>query len=232
MNKLCKSCRLEKELAEFDRHPTCLFGRKNVCKSCASAYGKKRYAQKRELLGKKPRISFCVTVAKCQRIKGESRADGMLFWSKRRVASGFREWWVTKSHYDDLVLRMNTALSKYRNTRSSHIRNLARINTKTSIGRARNTRLQAIRRARKAACPVSDEPETRFLYSFCQAISRGSGVPHHVDHVKPLSSGGAHRTSNLRIIPAAANLKKGACIDGIRWVDTNNYKQLKRAGGY
>ena len=23
-----------------------------------------------------------------------------------------------------------------------------------------------------------------------------------------------------------------ACIDGIRWVDTNNYKQLKRAGGY
>jgi hypothetical protein len=160
--------------------------------------------------------------------RGDLREDGMIFWS---FSNKDYEWWVTKSHYDDLTLKQDIALIKYRTTRASHIRNLARINAKSPTSRARNTRLQAVRRARKADCPISDELETKFLYELCQAISRGSGVPHHVDHIIPLFLGGAHTTSNLRIIPATANLSKGACIDGISYVDKNK-TSAKRGGGY
>ncbi len=67
---------------------------------------------------------------------------------------------------------------------------------------------------RRARIESTSEPsfETKFLAKLCQAISKGSGVPHHVDHIIPVSKGGAHRWDNLRIVPAIVNLKKGASM--------------------
>ncbi len=38
------------------------------------------------------------------------------------------------------------------------------------------------------------------------------GDPRHVDHVKPLDSGGSTGKSNLRVVSAKANLRKEALI--------------------
>ena len=46
------------------------------------------------------------------------------------------------------------------------------------------------------------------LYEDCRRISQETGVPHHIDHIIPLSKGGPHHPWNLRIITAEENLRK------------------------
>lgn len=41
-------------------------------------------------------------------------------------------------------------------------------------------------------------------------ITRCTGIKHHVDHIVPLARGGPHHESNLQVLPAAINLRKGA----------------------
>jgi len=54
------------------------------------------------------------------------------------------------------------------------------------------------------------------IYEKCKRVTRETGVEHHVDHIKPLARGGRHHPSNLQIITAAENLKKGA-----KWAEVN-----------
>lgn len=47
------------------------------------------------------------------------------------------------------------------------------------------------------------------IYWICSRLNTGaSRAAFHVDHVVPLSRGGAHNQDNLQIIPAVVNLKK------------------------
>jgi hypothetical protein len=48
------------------------------------------------------------------------------------------------------------------------------------------------------------------IYEKAQEVSRQTGIQHHVDHIRPLARGGRHHPSNLQIITAERNLKKGA----------------------
>jgi len=52
----------------------------------------------------------------------------------------------------------------------------------------------------------------RCVYEECRRISQTTGIPHHVDHIVPLAKGGQHHPSNLQILTAEANLKKGTKI--------------------
>jgi len=51
--------------------------------------------------------------------------------------------------------------------------------------------------------------ETKFDYILSQLLTTKTGVPHEVDHIKPLCAGGAHRLWNLSVIPRTSNRKKG-----------------------
>lgn len=62
----------------------------------------------------------------------------------------------------------------------------------------------------KAVPPMqtdTDRAEIDFIYGLCRAVSAG-GTAHHVDHFIPLTKGGKHCPTNLRVIPAIVNLKK------------------------
>lgn len=48
------------------------------------------------------------------------------------------------------------------------------------------------------------------LRDFYQAMSLGEAF--HVDHIVPLSRGGAHSADNLQVIPAIDNLRKGSKV--------------------
>jgi len=59
--------------------------------------------------------------------------------------------------------------------------------------------------------------EIVMIYERCQSISKQTGIPHHVDHIIPLSKGGTHHPSNLQILTAAENQRKSdniliACV--------------------
>ena len=47
--------------------------------------------------------------------------------------------------------------------------------------------------------------ETAFDYRLCRLISAKTGEAHELDHIVPVSKGGAHRLHNLRIITRFEN---------------------------
>ena len=56
----------------------------------------------------------------------------------------------------------------------------------------------------------SEQKEIIRIYEKSRRILDQTGIEHHVDHIKPLSKGGRHHPSNLQILTAEENLKKGA----------------------
>lgn len=82
------------------------------------------------------------------------------------------------------------------------------------VGRRRAAKLQA--------CPKwVDHRELDRIYQAARAISKATGIPHHVDHIIPLTNPlvcGLHVPWNLQIITARENLQKSnrfSCDDGI-----------------
>ena len=77
----------------------------------------------------------------------------------------------------------------------------------------KNAALAAGRRNAKSmrTPPWSDLAAIEAIYRDCERISAETGIPHHVDHDVPLRGklvSGLHVPLNLKIIPAAENLKK------------------------
>ena len=55
--------------------------------------------------------------------------------------------------------------------------------------------------------------ETKFDYILSRLLTTKTGIPHEVDHIKPLCAGGVHRYWNLSVMPMSSNRKKGAYWD-------------------
>jgi len=47
------------------------------------------------------------------------------------------------------------------------------------------------------------------FYAEARRLSRETGIPHHVDHIIPIAKGGLHCQTNLQVITATENIKKG-----------------------
>lgn len=67
-------------------------------------------------------------------------------------------------------------------------------------------------RKRNGLCTKADLKSLAPFYAQAQRASKCVGVEFHVDHIVPLSKGGEHRASNLRVLPASLNRRKGACL--------------------
>ncbi len=48
------------------------------------------------------------------------------------------------------------------------------------------------------------------LYSVAKSLTETTGIPHEVDHIKPISKGGLHHPDNLQILTRDDNRKKGS----------------------
>ena len=59
-----------------------------------------------------------------------------------------------------------------------------------------------------------DHLEMAIIYDEARRITRETGVQMHVDHIVPLKLGGAHHPSNLQVITARENLRKGSKWSG------------------
>jgi hypothetical protein len=46
------------------------------------------------------------------------------------------------------------------------------------------------------------------IYDTCIRVSSCTGIPHHVDHIIPITRGGHHGHTNLQLLPARINLAK------------------------
>lgn len=60
------------------------------------------------------------------------------------------------------------------------------------------------------ASVLTQEENERILtiYKECAKLTKETGIPHHVDHIYPISKGGKHHPNNLQILTATENIRK------------------------
>lgn len=91
----------------------------------------------------------------------------------------------------------------------------------TEIGRAKRQAAHAARKAQKKGTAPVVLSDRRLLERIYKCCPQG----YHVDHIVPLSKGGAHHPDNLQYLPAAVNMSKRAnteydCAEyALRWQD-------------
>ena len=91
----------------------------------------------------------------------------------------------------------------------------------------------AKRRALKiqAMLPTTDDELIKNLYKLRKFMTEEHGEQYHVDHIIPLSIGGAHHQDNMRVITAKENLgKKDKYIPelGGVWADNDLAREYKK----
>jgi 5-methylcytosine-specific restriction endonuclease McrA len=102
---------------------------------------------------------------------------------------------------------------KLQRNRDYRAKNAEKVSAWKAADRTRNkARIladNAMRRAKLRDGGITPEVISVYaLRDFYRAMSLGEDF--HVDHIIPLSKGGAHAAQNLRVIPAIDNLRKGA----------------------
>lgn len=115
-------------------------------------------------------------------------------WFKKNIPGG-------RTEYDRARRQAN--LTKFRERE----RELRRADPGAHVAKVRKRQL-----AEQQAMPSwADELAIKRIYQECAEASARTGVKHHVDHIIPVQGQnvcGLHVHWNLRIIPAAANLRK------------------------
>jgi 5-methylcytosine-specific restriction endonuclease McrA len=56
----------------------------------------------------------------------------------------------------------------------------------------------------------AEELQVKAIYRLRYTLTRETGIEYHVDHRIPLKHGGKHHPSNLWVITAEENLRKGS----------------------
>lgn len=105
--------------------------------------------------------------------------------------------------------------------------------SKTLKGKAKSNRTNSKRKALKlkAILESTDFKKVSAIYKRCVQQSEQKRTQYNVDHIIPLSRGGAHHQDNLQIISASENFKKGCTLDpslGGVWADNDLAKQTKQ----
>lgn len=81
---------------------------------------------------------------------------------------------------------------------------------------------------KNARIPSTDDRKISLIFKSCREKTDATGIPHEVDHIIPLSIGGADHQDNLRIITKQENgLKSAAYVPNLGGVWANN--KLARA---
>ena len=74
---------------------------------------------------------------------------------------------------------------------------------------AKSAKRRALKRKQSPKLNSTEQQQVIAIYKRCQELTESTGIPHHVDHIIPLSKGGEHHPNNLQILTAEQNLKKG-----------------------
>lgn len=59
-----------------------------------------------------------------------------------------------------------------------------------------------------------EEIKLHEVYLEAKRLTKDTGIPHHVDHIRPLAAGGVHHPNNLQVITAKENLSKSSFYNG------------------
>jgi hypothetical protein len=134
-------------------------------------------------------------------VSGKDGMTGLRRWQKRNAEIS-AEWAEANRAWIEANREMLEQRSR-EDDRAEAIRRRARVSAAASKRRA----------AEMQRTPAwADLNAIRKVYEQAQAISRATGVKHHVDHVVPLQGenvSGLHVHTNLQILTRSENVRKG-----------------------
>jgi len=165
---------------------------------------------------------------KQERIRKKSKYD-----KEYREREKNKPWWKARAKLQHEKYR--DARGKWdKKYRKNNKKSIAVSNKKwiTKKGKAYRAAISSKRRGVKANAilPSTNFKKIKKIHKQCQKLSKTTGVEHHVDHMIPLTIGGAHHQSNLRIITAEENLRKNNTylveLGGV-WADNELAKKNK-----
>ena len=90
-------------------------------------------------------------------------------------------------------------------------RNAAYIQTPhgKAVSAAKSAKRRALKRKQSPKLNDTEQQQVIAIYKRCQDLTESTGIPHHVDHIIPVSKEGEHHPDNLQILTAEQNIKKG-----------------------
>ena len=197
-------CGVVKALGEFIRRSTTRVGYRTDCRSCQSAANAERYRSDPERFKADARD---YALANSEKVRA-SKAAGYAANRGERLAQ-------VKAFYEarpDRRQEKNAYRARYAKTHPGREHAWAR------GYRRRYPERNAAKTAKRNAAKLRATPAWANLdlvaayYVIAEAFTRGSGVPHHVDHIEPLRGKhvcGLHNEFNLQVLPAKVNLSKG-----------------------
>lgn len=197
--KLCAKCGQTKPLDCFSKNAAARDGLNRKCKACDSAYQAERYLK----AGEQIRANAKRWAAE----NAERRQATNAAWREQNAAhrAAYMRDWYAANRADQQ--------SKQAEWRAANREYIAERN---AAWRRANPGLElALSRAKKAAKKKrmpkwADLEAIKAIYDKAAAL-RAQGLDVHVDHYYPLQGetvSGLHVPQNLRIIPAAVNLRK------------------------
>lgn len=200
-NKTCTKCNETKSLEQFGKDSRLASGLRSECKECRSALMRARYVDKKEVILAKVKEYASANKEKIAEAKSlRYQRDKDQIRAKQKVYAKENAEKLAKSHAD------------------WHARNPDKRKQYNSVWVERNKShfqsLLAKYRANKfSATPDwADLSVIEFLYATRSYISQETGAMWHVDHIVPLQGKavcGLHTHTNLRVVPAIVNLRKG-----------------------
>ena len=139
-----------------------------------------------------------------------------------------------KAYYEANADKIKAEKKAYREA------NADKIKARQKVWRENNLELRNFleqkRRALKipALLPTTDDGLIKKLYKQRAEMSKKRGEEYHVDHIIPLSIGGAHHQDNMRVITAKENLEKRDKyipeLGGV-WADNDLARETKKKLG-
>lgn len=197
----CRVCGESKLLEFFPKSNTGKHGRTTRCRVCTGAYLKQYQAENKEKLKIHKQKYYVENKDVLNAIGKEDYEKNKDAYKKRA-----RKWAVenpdarkeVRKKYDRANPEKRAAWGKAGREKNP------------GLYRAHFKKRQQLKR--KAMPAWANEAAIKAIYDACSAISRATGVKHHVDHYYPLKNDyvcGLHNEYNLRIITAFDNLTKG-----------------------
>ena len=136
-----------------------------------------------------------------------------------------------KETHKEEISAMNKAYSET-HKEEKRVLNKAYHETHREECNARSAKRKALKI--QATLPTTDDELIKNLYKLRKFMTEEYGEQYHVDHIIPLSIGGAHHQDNMRVITAKENLeKKDKYIPelGGVWADNDLAREYKKTHG-
>ena len=205
LTRICKKCKTEKLLSEFNRNKTKSGGLSTECKACCVAYRKEYRSANRDKLkaidaeyyaNNKQKIIF--TVSKYRKANAEKLKASVADYYETHKSE------ISKYQATYRAAYKNENPEKYAASKAAWVKaNPEAIRLKAHTRRIRQssggvlskgliTKLQKLQRG---MCPCCGLP---------------LGEKYHLDHKTPLALGGTNTDDNMQLLRATCNMQKGA----------------------